>query len=116
ASFDPHRSLRMTRRRVSCLDCGCTYCGCKCVEMQRGAHSNGSNPDFLLGGRTSASAECGHWSKRAVRWSSCAILQAFSRLTNGCALGVGFLQLRTCRRTRSGAAMGAAEARNLFDD
>ena len=34
----------------------------------------GSNPDFLLGGRTSASAECRHWSARAVRWSSCAIL------------------------------------------
>ena len=33
-----------------------------------------SNPDFLLGGRTSASAECRHWSGRAVRWSSCAIL------------------------------------------
>jgi hypothetical protein len=29
----------------------------------------GSNPDFLLGGRTSASAECRHWSGRAVRWS-----------------------------------------------
>jgi hypothetical protein len=26
-----------------------------------------SNPDFLLGGRTSASAECRHWSGRAVR-------------------------------------------------
>ena len=35
---------------------------------------SGSNPDFLLGGRTSASAGCGHWSGRAVRWSSCAIL------------------------------------------
>ena len=34
----------------------------------------GSNPDFLLGGRRSASAECRHWSGRAVRWSSCAIL------------------------------------------
>ena len=33
-----------------------------------------ANPDFLLGGRTSASAECRHWSGRAVRWSSCAIL------------------------------------------
>jgi hypothetical protein len=31
------------------------------------------NSDFLLGGRTSASAECRHWSERAVRWSSCAI-------------------------------------------
>ena len=28
----------------------------------------GPNPDFLLGGRTSASAECKHWSGRAVRW------------------------------------------------
>jgi len=28
----------------------------------------GSNPDFLLGGRTAASAECRHWSGRAVRW------------------------------------------------
>ena len=28
----------------------------------------GSNPDFLLGGRTSAFAECRHWSGRAVRW------------------------------------------------
>ena len=34
----------------------------------------GSTPDFLLGGRTSASAECRHWSGRAVRWSSGAIL------------------------------------------
>jgi hypothetical protein len=32
------------------------------------------NPDFLFGGRTSASAECRHWSGRAVRWSSSAIL------------------------------------------
>jgi len=30
----------------------------------------GSNSAFLLGGRTSASAECRHWSGRAVRWSS----------------------------------------------
>ena len=36
--------------------------------------AEGPNPDFLLGGRTSASAECRHWSGRAVRWSSCAIL------------------------------------------
>jgi hypothetical protein len=35
------------------------------------------NPDFLLGGRTSASAECRHWSGRAARWSSCAILKLF---------------------------------------
>ena len=37
-----------------------------------------SNPDFLLGGRTSASAECRHWSGRAVRWSSGAILLSFA--------------------------------------
>jgi hypothetical protein len=35
---------------------------------------SGSNPNFLLVGRTSASAECRHWSARAVRWASCAIL------------------------------------------
>ena len=29
---------------------------------------------FLLGGRTSACAECRHWSGRGARWSSCAIL------------------------------------------
>jgi hypothetical protein len=40
---------------------------------------SGSNPDFLLGGRTSASAECRHWSGRAVRWSSCAILLSSPR-------------------------------------
>ena len=34
----------------------------------------GPNLYFLLGGRTSASAECRHWSGRAVRWSSGAIL------------------------------------------
>jgi hypothetical protein len=38
----------------------------------------GVNPDFLLGGRTSASAECRHWFGRAVRWSSCAILLSVS--------------------------------------
>jgi hypothetical protein len=30
----------------------------------------GPNPNFLLGGRTSASAECRHKSRTAVRWSS----------------------------------------------
>ena len=35
------------------------------------------DPGFLLGGRTSASAERRHWSGRAVRWSSCAILLSF---------------------------------------
>ena len=37
-------------------------------------HSRTPNSAFLLGGRMSASAECRHWSGRAVRWSSCAIL------------------------------------------
>ena len=50
---------------------------------------SGSNPDFLLGGRMSASAECRHWSGRAVRWSSCAILLS-------CAYA--------CRRCRSRSA------------
>ena len=35
-------------------------------------------------GRTSASAECGHWSGRAVRWSSCAILLR----SGGCTAGL----------------------------
>ena len=44
-------------------------------RLCRGAMSGvGPNPDFLLGERTSASVECRHWSGRAVRWSSCAIL------------------------------------------
>ena len=45
-----------------------------------------------------------HWSGRAVRWSSCAILLArFSRLTTDApGMRVGFRQLRTCRRTRPG--------------
>jgi hypothetical protein len=30
--------------------------------------SGWSNPDFPLGGRTSASAECRHWPGTAVRW------------------------------------------------
>ena len=114
----------------------CTWLMCKrqtigwpCVKAPD--FRNGSNPDFLLGGRTSASAECRHWSGRAVRWSSGAILLSVrsprhargwgaqcrksarwvlhrvavqGRLTNGCALecGVGFRQLRACRRTRPG--------------
>ena len=41
---------------------------------------SGSNPDFLLAARTSASAECRHWSGRAVRWSSCAIPLRLSAL------------------------------------
>jgi hypothetical protein len=36
--------------------------------------ASGPTRTFLLGGRTSASAECRHWFGRAVRWSSCAIL------------------------------------------
>ena len=48
-------------------------------RLCRGAMSGvGPNPDFLLGGRTSASAECRHWSERAVRWSSCAILLSYA--------------------------------------
>ena len=54
----------------------------------------GSNPDFLLGGLTSASAECRHWSGRAVRWSSCAILLRglleFERHANGAVIARKF--------------------------
>ena len=39
---------------------------------------NGSNPDFPLGGRTSASAECRHWSGRAVCWSPLGVGAFFS--------------------------------------
>src|SRR6476659_6206669 len=40
-------------------------------NMAQQSHSScvgkyGSNPDFVLGGRTSASAECRHWSARAA--------------------------------------------------
>ena len=38
----------------------------------------GSNPDFLIGGRTSASAECRHWSGSAVRWSHLGVGAFFS--------------------------------------
>ena len=48
------------------LQCG--KFGPRMTEMGR------SNPDFLLGDRTSASANCRHWSGRAVHWSSCSIL------------------------------------------
>src|SRR5271166_2475745 len=34
------------------------------VEGDETHVSSGSNPDFLLGGRSSASAECRHWSGR----------------------------------------------------
>src|SRR6476659_2030975 len=42
-------------------------------NMAQQSHSScvgkyGSNPDFLLGGRTSASADCRHWSTRTARW------------------------------------------------
>ena len=49
--------------------------GSTCSEFGTGPRSGlGPNPDFLLGSRTSASAECRHWSARVVRWSSCATL------------------------------------------
>ena len=66
-----------------------------------------SNPDFLLGGRTSASAKCRHWSGRAVRWSSGAIVQAVDqrmRLGMRCRLS---LTADVPSRT-SGAAMHSA--------
>jgi hypothetical protein len=53
---------------------------------------NGSDPDVVLGDRTSASAECRHWSGRAVRWSSCAILLML------CASGSRLGRCNTCCR------------------
>ena len=37
---------------------------CHAAEFQTGRCRRWVNPDFLLGGRTSASAECRHWSGR----------------------------------------------------
>ncbi len=60
-----------------------------------------SNPDFLLGDRTSASAECRHWPGRAVRWSSCAILlsHAFEAAATTCE---HVTLLLPCARARMG--------------
>ena len=43
---------------------------CFCNSYNDKNFRSGSHPDFLLGGRTSVSAECRHWSARAVSWSS----------------------------------------------
>ena len=58
----------------------------------------GPNPDFLLGGPTSASAECRHWSGRAVRWSCCAILlsgSAPSRPMRALRVSGGWVRLKS---------------------
>ena len=68
-------------------------------------HTFGSNPDFLLGGRTSASAECRHWSGRAVRWSSCAILLRFEPLELNASSGLRTLGLETSVRTEYGYSL-----------
>ena len=52
-------------------------------DLARLMSPRGPNPDFLLGSRTSASAECRHWSGRAVRWSSCAILLSWPTPADG---------------------------------
>src|SRR6478609_1938732 len=72
-------------------------------------------PDFLLGGRTSASGEqtlVREVSPLVKRRNSAA---RFSRLTNGCALecGVGFRLLRTCRRTRPGQLCANSRASRI---
>jgi len=51
--------------------------GSRATPMQRANHFcrlRVQTRTSSLGGRTSASAECRHWSVGAVRWSSCAIL------------------------------------------
>jgi hypothetical protein len=49
------------------------------VRTQR----QGSNPDVPPWGPHAASAECRHWSGRAVRWSSGAILRSARRAVKG---------------------------------
>jgi hypothetical protein len=75
------KALRGIRCRQSTLPL--EYVGNAC-DLAVGPYRRNAEPepslskqgctDFLLGSRTSASAECRHWSGRAVRWSSCAIL------------------------------------------
>src|SRR4029077_12878781 len=73
----PHR----IRARALALVARCIILilrGCAASQSAKDRFGS-SNPDFRLGGRTSASAECRHWSARAVRWSSCAILLRSAR-------------------------------------
>jgi hypothetical protein len=87
--FPPTRMLDYTSRRPPCRSRFAASPACR-WKGQRGwwhwrasgpMSGVGANPDFLLGSRTSASAECRHWSARAVRWSSCAILLRLSLLS-----------------------------------
>src|SRR6185312_8628694 len=65
-----HYVMATAEHREPCDSRGsCTVLGAPGGEIPPG---DSTTPDFLLGGRTSASAECRHWSGRAVR--SCAIL------------------------------------------
>ena len=59
----------------------------------------GQTRTSFLGGRTSASAECRHWSGRAVRWSSCAIL-----LRLGCRAHSRIRRRRQCNGAIEGTA------------
>jgi hypothetical protein len=44
----------------------------RCENLEPPMSLSGQTRTSSFGGRTSASAECRHWSGRAVRWSSCA--------------------------------------------
>ena len=64
--------------------------------------------ELLLRDDTSASAECRHWSGRAVRWSSCAILLSKPGSSVASLLGkllpdAGKLDQRRARAMTSGA-------------
>ena len=65
-------SFRNWSARLKSIGLG--WRGLHAVSRTHRVSALGPNPDLLLGGRTSASAECRHWSGRAVRWSGCAIL------------------------------------------
>jgi hypothetical protein len=68
-------------------------------NMAQQSHSScvgkyGSKPDFVLGGRASASAECRHWPGRAVRWFDFAQRAALHAVATSSA-GVGAAESRT---------------------
>ena len=96
----PQPGLRFGEDQVR----GSLRCGISVRPMTAwglGCAKPGSNSDFLLGGRTFASAECRHWSGRVVRWSSCAILLS-------CALPAGGAV--RARRDRRAARRGRRRA------
>ena len=87
--FDGHRCNVFEWKPVSCSAVPCHSLGGQVSLILRKFRQPchvpfASNPDFLLGGRTSASAEYRHWSGRAVRWSRCAILLSATPASTSC--------------------------------